>query len=112
MGKSCCAVGCANCHFKGYGLKFCRFPTDPEREMRWVAAINQKIGLPTNTAGCVALTLFEDSRATIQCVQTMYLQYSTTLRLLKRKEPSDLCGNMKLERTLKGSAMRHKEGRR
>lgn len=46
MGKSCCAVGCANRYFKGCGLKFYRFPADPERKMRWVAAINRKNWTP------------------------------------------------------------------
>ena len=47
MVKSCCAVGFANRYFKGCGLKFYRFPTDPERRMRWVAAVDRKNWTPT-----------------------------------------------------------------
>ena len=41
MGKSC-AVGCTNHHFKGCGLKFYRFPVDPEWRLKWVAAVDRK----------------------------------------------------------------------
>ena len=46
MVKSCCAVGCANRYSKGCGLKFYRFPTDPERRMKWVAAVDRKNWTP------------------------------------------------------------------
>ena len=41
MGKSC-AVGCTNHYFKGCGLKFYRFPVDPEWRLKWVAAVDRK----------------------------------------------------------------------
>lgn len=46
MVKSCCAVGCCNRFFKGCVLKFYRFPTDPERRLRWVAALDRKNWTP------------------------------------------------------------------
>ena len=42
MGKSCCAVGCSARYKKGTGVKFYRFPKDPERKRQWVAAIKRK----------------------------------------------------------------------
>ena len=39
--KSCCAVGCTNRHSKGSSLSFYRFPIDPERRARWIAAIKR-----------------------------------------------------------------------
>jgi len=47
MVKSCCAVGCSNRYFKGCGLKFSRFPQDPERRRKWIAAVNRKDWEPT-----------------------------------------------------------------
>ena len=46
MGKSCCAVGCTNRYFKGCGLQFYRFPEDPARRTRWVAAVDRKNWVP------------------------------------------------------------------
>jgi len=48
MGKSCCAVGCTNRFSKGGGISFYRFPTEPERRERWIAAVNRKDWAPTN----------------------------------------------------------------
>lgn len=42
MGKSCCAIGCANRYQKGSGISFYRFPKDPERRTRWIAAVDRK----------------------------------------------------------------------
>lgn len=47
MVKSCCAVGCSHRFFKGCGLKFYRFPTDPERRLRWIAAVDRKNWTPS-----------------------------------------------------------------
>ena len=48
MGKSCCAIGCTNRFSKGGGISFYRFPTEPERRERWIAAVNRKDWAPTN----------------------------------------------------------------
>ena len=42
MGKSCCAVGCANRYAKGSGIHFYRFPENPERRAQWIAAVDRK----------------------------------------------------------------------
>ena len=42
MFKSCCAVGCTNRYTKGSNLSFYRFPVDPVRRSRWVAAIKRE----------------------------------------------------------------------
>ena len=47
MGKSCCAVGCANRYSKLAGIPFYRFPTDVERKRLWIAAVNRKNWAPS-----------------------------------------------------------------
>ena len=42
MPSSCCAINCTNRHSKKKGPKFYRFPKDPERRRRWVAAIRRE----------------------------------------------------------------------
>ena len=46
MGKSCCAVGCANRYTKGSGIHFYRFPEKAERRARWIAAVGRKNWAP------------------------------------------------------------------
>ena len=40
--SSCCAFNCTNRHSKEKGIKFYRFPKDPERRRRWIAAIRRE----------------------------------------------------------------------
>ena len=47
MGKSCCAIGCTNRHYKGCGVSFYRFPVDSSRRGSWVAAVKRKNWQPT-----------------------------------------------------------------
>ena len=47
MGKACCAPGCVNRFSKGSGIKFYRFPVDPERRRRWITALNRKEWQPS-----------------------------------------------------------------
>ena len=72
----------------------------------------ERIGLPASTAGFVVLISSENSRAMTPHVQTMYLQCFTTLTLLKRRELSNLCLDITLERPLKRDTLRHKEGKK
>ena len=46
MEKSCCAVGCTNRFSKGMSAHFYRFPGDPARRARWIAAVNGKDWTP------------------------------------------------------------------
>ena len=46
MGKSCCAVSCTNRFSKGLSTHFYRFPDDPARRARWIAAVNRKDWTP------------------------------------------------------------------
>ena len=46
MGKSCCAVGCANRYTKGSGIHFYRFPEKAERRARWIATVGRKNWAP------------------------------------------------------------------
>ena len=47
LGKSCCTVGCTRRYSKGCGLQFQRFPQDPERRSKWIAAMKRKDWAPT-----------------------------------------------------------------
>ena len=47
MEKACCAPGCVNRFSKGSGIKFYRFPVDPERRRRWITALNRKEWQPS-----------------------------------------------------------------
>lgn len=47
MPKNCCAFGCCNVYKKGCGLQFYRFPVDPDRRRRWIAAVDRKDWEPT-----------------------------------------------------------------
>ena len=42
MVKKCCAVGCHNAYRKDSGIHFYRFPTDPERRSKWIAAVSRE----------------------------------------------------------------------
>ena len=46
MPKSCCAVNCSLPYTKGCGVSFHRFPADPHRRRRWIAAVNRKDWMP------------------------------------------------------------------
>lgn len=47
MVKSCSAVGCQNRSVKGTSLSFYRFPSDPERRAKWIAAVRRDKWFPT-----------------------------------------------------------------
>ena len=47
MGKSCCAVGCANRYMKDSGIHFYRFPKENSRRSKWIAAVARKNWEPT-----------------------------------------------------------------
>ena len=46
MGKCCCAFGCTNRYAKS-GIPFYRFPTDPEKRRKWIAAVSCKDWAPS-----------------------------------------------------------------
>ena len=64
MPKNCCAVGCSDVYKKGYGLQFYRFPVDPDRRRRWIAAVDRKGWEPTEYTWNAANTLLLEQRAT------------------------------------------------
>ena len=57
MGKSCCAVGCANHYEKGSGIHFYRFPKEKDRRLKWINAVAAKIGNLQGIRGFVVLIL-------------------------------------------------------
>ena len=47
MVKNCCSVGCHNVYKKRGRIHFYRFPTDPDRQAKWVTAIHREDWVPT-----------------------------------------------------------------
>ena len=50
MGKSCCTFEGTNRAKKGSGLSFYRFPKEPDRCAKWIAAIRRKEWTPTSSS--------------------------------------------------------------
>ncbi|KAG9349708.1 hypothetical protein JZ751_028156 [Albula glossodonta] len=48
MVHTCVVVGCRNRRTPGTTLSFYRFPRDPERKQRWIAAVNREGWLPND----------------------------------------------------------------
>lgn len=46
MVKNCCTVGCSNVYRKGSGIKFYRFPSDPEQKSKWIATVRRENWMP------------------------------------------------------------------
>ncbi|XP_060770611.1 peroxynitrite isomerase THAP4-like [Neoarius graeffei] len=44
---ACCAVGCHNRQGQRAGLSFYRFPTDPDKRAKWIAAVKRQDWEPT-----------------------------------------------------------------
>ncbi|XP_060755369.1 peroxynitrite isomerase THAP4-like isoform X1 [Neoarius graeffei] len=44
---ACCAVGCHNRQGQHAGRSFYRFPTDPDKRAKWIAAVNRQDWEPT-----------------------------------------------------------------
>ncbi|XP_060776626.1 peroxynitrite isomerase THAP4-like [Neoarius graeffei] len=44
---ACCAVGCHNRQGQRAGLSFYRFPTDPDKRAKWIAAVKRHDWEPT-----------------------------------------------------------------
>uniref|UniRef100_A0A672IUE4 THAP domain-containing protein 1 n=1 Tax=Salarias fasciatus TaxID=181472 RepID=A0A672IUE4_SALFA len=42
MVHTCVVAGCRNRRTPGTALSFYRFPRDPERKQRWIAAVNRE----------------------------------------------------------------------
>ena len=57
MVKNCCVVGCHNVFKKNSGIQFYRFPTNPEKQSKWIAAVKRMTGYRMITLGFVARIL-------------------------------------------------------
>uniref|UniRef100_A0A8P4KEY8 THAP domain-containing protein 1 n=1 Tax=Dicentrarchus labrax TaxID=13489 RepID=A0A8P4KEY8_DICLA len=50
MVHTCVVAGCRNRRTPGTTLSFYRFPRDPERKQRWIAAVNREEETSLNTS--------------------------------------------------------------
>uniref|UniRef100_A0AAY4DSA4 THAP domain-containing protein 1 n=1 Tax=Denticeps clupeoides TaxID=299321 RepID=A0AAY4DSA4_9TELE len=48
MVHTCVVAGCRNRRTPGTALSFYRFPRDPERKQRWIAAVNREGWAPND----------------------------------------------------------------
>ena len=48
MVKNCCVVGCHNVFKKNSGIQFYRFPTNPEKRSKWIAAVKHDNWAPND----------------------------------------------------------------
>lgn len=48
MVKNCCVVGCHNVFKKNSGIQFYRFPTNPEKRSKWIAAVKRDDWAPND----------------------------------------------------------------
>ena len=48
MVKNCCVVGCHNVFKKNSGIQFYRFPTNPEKQSKWIAAVKRDDWVPND----------------------------------------------------------------
>uniref|UniRef100_A0A673BED6 THAP domain-containing protein 1 n=1 Tax=Sphaeramia orbicularis TaxID=375764 RepID=A0A673BED6_9TELE len=48
MVHTCVVAGCRNRRTPGTTLSFYRFPRDPERKQRWIAAVNREGWVPND----------------------------------------------------------------
>jgi len=72
MVKSCVAVGCSNRAFKGSKLSFYRFPADPERRQKWIAALRRKNWKP-NRHSWVCSSHFISGEKSDDCLSPDYV---------------------------------------
>ena len=91
MGKSCCAVGCANRYAKGSGVHFYRFPEKAERRARWIAAVGRKNWTP-NAHSWICSDHFVSGAKSNDPLSPDYVPsvFSHTKSPMKRKLASDM----------------------
>ena len=82
MVKSCCAVGCRNTYNKGNGIKFYRFPANPEKRARWVAAVNRKDWIPKDYSWICSQHFVTGERSKLQ---TLFQRFLNTWTLRQRE---------------------------
>ncbi|XP_076350034.1 THAP domain-containing protein 2-like isoform X2 [Tachypleus tridentatus] len=75
MVHSCCAFNCSNRRGQAENVSYYRFPKDPDRRRRWIAAVNRKTGHPQSTSDFVVNILCQGRRVMIPYHLTMYLPY-------------------------------------
>ncbi|XP_076313352.1 THAP domain-containing protein 2-like [Tachypleus tridentatus] len=92
MVYSCCAFNCSNRHGQVENVSYYRFPKDPDRRRRWIAAVNRKTWTPTkHTRLCskhfVSGTKSDDPLSPDYAPSIFHF----TRSLLKRMKAAELC---------------------
>ena len=84
MVKNCCVVGCHNVFKKNSDIQFYRFPTNPEKRSKWIAAVKRHDWVP-NDKTWISSTYFvtgkrSDSPLAPNYVPTLFPQFSSPVK--------------------------------
>ncbi|XP_061698399.1 uncharacterized protein LOC133512624 isoform X1 [Syngnathoides biaculeatus] len=87
MVHTCVVAGCRNRRTPGTGLSFYRFPRDPERKQRWIAAVNRQ-GWAPNDGSRLCSTHFISGKQVKNPRSPDYVPSVFTPLSLDMKEPN------------------------
>ncbi|XP_077583692.1 uncharacterized protein LOC144203948 [Stigmatopora nigra] len=86
MVHTCVVAGCRNRRTPGTGLSFYRFPRDPERKQRWIAAVNRQ-GWAPNDGSRLCSTHFISGKQVKNPRSPDYVPSVFTPHSVEMKEP-------------------------
>jgi len=111
----CCVVGCHNVFKKNSGIKFYRFPTNPEKRSKWIAAVKHDDWIP-NDYTWICSTHFvtgkrSDNPLAANYVPTLFPQLNSPAKRKLEKEVSSFERRQETKRkglSVQSSAVRNK----
>uniref|UniRef100_A0A4W5MZM8 THAP-type domain-containing protein n=1 Tax=Hucho hucho TaxID=62062 RepID=A0A4W5MZM8_9TELE len=71
MVHTCVVAGCRNRRIPGTSLSFYRFPRDPDRKQRWIAAVNREGWLPNDGSRLCSTHFISGTEPTLSIKQSM-----------------------------------------
>uniref|UniRef100_A0A673W9N7 Uncharacterized LOC115155760 n=1 Tax=Salmo trutta TaxID=8032 RepID=A0A673W9N7_SALTR len=76
MVHTCVVAGCRNRRIPGTSLSFYRFPRDPDRKQRWIAAVNREGWLPNDGSRLCSTHFISGTQPTLSIKQSINEQYA------------------------------------
>uniref|UniRef100_A0A8C7GLW4 THAP-type domain-containing protein n=1 Tax=Oncorhynchus kisutch TaxID=8019 RepID=A0A8C7GLW4_ONCKI len=71
MVHTCVVAGCRNRRIPGTSLSFYRFPRDPDRKQRWIAAVNREGWLPNDGSRLCSTHFISGAQPTLSIKQSI-----------------------------------------